>query len=260
MDAFVETEDFKSLNVGMALDEGLASPSEVFTVFYGERVPWWAVFKTSGRAGHGSRFIQGTAVEKLMKIVNQALEFRKEQEQKLGEGCRHGMAKKLGDVVTLNLTVLKSYTEGATGGFAFNVIPTEAQAGFDIRIPPSVDLEEFEALLLSWAEGQEGVTLEFANQANRLKKHFVTSTGKENGYWRTFAGSLEAQGLKFETEVFPAATDGRFLRKLGIPCFGFSPMNHTPILLHDHNEFLNREVYLRGIQIYERLITDLTKE
>lgn len=31
-------------------------------------------------------------------------------------------------------------------------------------------------------------------------------------------------------------------------------MIRTPILLHDHNEFVNRDVFLEGIQIYERLI------
>ena len=42
--------------------------------------------------------------------------------------------------------------------------------------------------------------------------------------------------------------------QLGIPVFGFSPMNNTPILLHDHNEFLNEQVFLRGIHIYQHII------
>lgn len=45
--------------------------------------------------------------------------------------------------------------------------------------------------------------------------------------------------------------------QLGIPALGFSAMNHTPILLHDHNEFLNERVFLRGIGIYEDIITAL---
>jgi len=43
----------------------------------------------------------------------------------------------------------------------------------------------------------------------------------------------------------------------GCPAIGFSPMNHTPVLLHDHNEFLNRSVFLRGIDIYTHLIQNL---
>ena len=40
MQAFLKSDDWKKLNVGFALDEGLANPSEEFTVFYGERMPW----------------------------------------------------------------------------------------------------------------------------------------------------------------------------------------------------------------------------
>ena len=40
MGKYVETEEFKALNVGFALDEGLANPTEKYTLFYGERGPW----------------------------------------------------------------------------------------------------------------------------------------------------------------------------------------------------------------------------
>lgn len=40
MKEFVDTEEFKSLNVGFSLDEGIASPNEVFSVFYAERAIW----------------------------------------------------------------------------------------------------------------------------------------------------------------------------------------------------------------------------
>ena len=46
-------------------------------------------------------------------------------------------------------------------------------------------------------------------------------------------------------------------REVGIPALGFSPMNHTPVLLHDHNEFLNEKVFLRGIDIFEDIIVEM---
>lgn len=95
--------------------------------------------------------------------------------------------------------------------------------------------------------------------------------------------------MKLKCEIFPAATDSRYIRAVSIdvfptgtwpvthflwPCFltvaspsnifqagrpaiGFSPMNYTPVLLHDHNEFLNEQVFLRGIEIYAHLIPAL---
>lgn len=43
----------------------------------------------------------------------------------------------------------------------------------------------------------------------------------------------------------------------GLPVIGFSPINNTPILLHDHNEMLNENVFLAGIKVYEELLPAL---
>lgn len=64
-------------------------------------------------------------------------------------------------------------------------------------------------------------------------------------------------GVEIEPEIFPASTDSRYLRELGIPALGFSPMRNTPILLHDHNEYIDESVFTDGIGVYERLITAL---
>jgi aminoacylase len=40
MKAFVNSDDFRKLNIGFLLDEGIASPTDVFSVFYGERTCW----------------------------------------------------------------------------------------------------------------------------------------------------------------------------------------------------------------------------
>ena len=85
--------------------------------------------------------------------------------------------------------------------------------------------------------------------------------------------------MKIQCEIFPAGTDSRYLRavitwhikfrlpnrlisyyhilQIGLPALGFSPINQTPILLHDHNEFLDESVFLRGIDIYEAIIPSL---
>lgn len=40
MKKFVETSEFAALSVGFALDEGLASTDDNFSVYYGERTLW----------------------------------------------------------------------------------------------------------------------------------------------------------------------------------------------------------------------------
>lgn len=65
------------------------------------------------------------------------------------------------------------------------------------------------------------------------------------------------RGLKTKVQVFPGGTDSRYIRSVGIPAIGFSPMNNTPVLLHDHDEFLQADVYLTGIEIYKKIISSV---
>ncbi|KAH3816581.1 aminoacylase-1-like [Dreissena polymorpha] len=244
MKMFLDHEEFKKMNIGFALDEGLANPKDTFTVFYGERAAWSVWIQCTGNPGHGSRFIENTAAEKLRRVINSFLDFRGMEEKKLKDtGCL-----RLGDVTTLNLTMLE-------GGIQFNVVPSKLSAGFDIRIAPTVDLAVFEDTIKSWCkEAGEGVTYEF-----RLKGmcQTLTRTDDDDIWWKAFSTACSGMGMTLDKEIFPAATDSRFLREAGYPAIGFSPMNNTPILLHDHNEFLNEAVFLKGIEIYCGIIPAL---
>eukprot|EP00270_Netrium_digitus_P001796 TRINITY_DN11_c0_g1_i3.p1 TRINITY_DN11_c0_g1~~TRINITY_DN11_c0_g1_i3.p1 ORF type:complete len:164 (+),score=51.71 TRINITY_DN11_c0_g1_i3:62-553(+) len=74
-------------------------------------------------------------------------------------------------------------------------------------------------------------------------------------WWLLLQKAVERVGKKMEKpEIFPAATDARFVRNLGIPALGFSPMSNTPVLLHDHNEFLDTSEFLKGIEVYREMI------
>ncbi|XP_076447234.1 aminoacylase-1-like [Babylonia areolata] len=243
---FVHHQEFKDLNVGFAMDEGLASPTEEFRLFNGERSCWWFTVTFPGKPGHGSAFIENTAVAKLNKLMNKALQYRDEQEKRLNSS----QTMKLGDVTTLNINILK-------GGVQHNVVPSEMSATFDVRIAVDEDLVKFEEMIRQWcteASPDDGYTMEFHQKSNTSDQSPVDSSSP---WWVAFDSAVQKLGLTVKKEIFPAGTDGRFVRKLGIPVYGFSPMNNTPILLHDHNEFLNEKVFLRGIQIYQQIIPAL---
>ncbi|RLN02676.1 hypothetical protein BBJ28_00021904, partial [Nothophytophthora sp. Chile5] len=262
MDVFLDTKQFKSIGpIAFAFDEGLANPGDAFTVFYGERSTWWAYVKAKGPTGHGSRFIKNTATSKIIDICNKALAFRDEQEKALGAdtGCKHGdiKKKKLGDVTTVNISALQSGVSRDGGKtHALNVIPTEAIAGFDIRISPGMDIKAMEAMLDEWCAA-EGVSWEFAHWTIPLKEHYTTSLDAENVWWQLFQKSCARIGETVETEIFPAATDSRYLRKMGVPAIGFSPMKRTEILLHEHNESLHKDTFLHGIDVYVAIFQDM---
>lgn len=197
-----------------------------------------------------------------MGVVNKALAFRQQQEEALGwdthQGCSHSKAKKLGDVTTLNVTMLKGGVS-CDGGktYALNVIPIEAEAGFDVRICPSLATGDFKAMLDEWC-ADEGLSWTFAPWTSPLHDHHLTDTDRTtNPFFGIFEDACVALGERVEREIFPAGTDSRFLRAMGIQAVGFSPMARTPTLLHEHNEALAVSTYLRGIEVYETIIKDL---
>ncbi|CAJ0601125.1 unnamed protein product [Cylicocyclus nassatus] len=244
MALFCQMKEFRDLNIGFVLDEGLANETDEYKVYYAERCPWWLQVTCTGSPGHGSKFIVNTAAEKLQKLINRTLEFREKQRQILESDPN----KTLGDVITLNLTFLE-------GGVQVNVLPEKFVAKFDIRVPPTADFDELTKQITQWChDAGEGVEYKFL-QKTEIKN--MTPTTPDDPWWATFEKSLREQGCKFVKEIFTGGTDSRFIRALGYRSIGFSPMNNTPSLLHDHNEYLNEKVYLRGVEIYETLIDNL---
>merc|ERR1711991_102301 len=237
-------------------EEGLGNPEAgTNTVFYGERANFWIRIKAKGNVGHGSHFVKDQAVPKVLAAVEQFLAFRAEQEAKFeGHGCKHGVAHKLGDLVTLNCTMLNAGVTSDHGeSYALNVIPSTAEAGFDIRIPPSVGIDEMEAKIKSWCD-PDGIEIEFVA---KVPEHNVSDISDSNPWWKVFTNTFDELNVKIVPEIFPAGTDSRFLRAAGIPAFGFSPMSGTPILLHDNDERLGIDRFVEGIGIFERLIVNM---
>jgi len=244
MRLFVQTEEFQKLNVGFALDEGLASPTDDFMIYYGERCPWWVEVTCSGNPGHGSMFIENNAAEKLRRVLNTAIQFRDSEEARL----KADSSLALGDVTTVNLTMLE-------GGVQPNVVPSEFKATIDIRVPPTVNMVKFEETIRQWCtDAGSDVTYRFKSKATFQG---TTSLSAENKWWTTFKETVDKLNLKTKVTIFPGATDSRYIRQAGFPAIGFSPMNNTPVLLHDHNEFLNKDIFLRGIDIYCDIISNL---
>ncbi|KAF3435806.1 hypothetical protein FNV43_RR22898 [Rhamnella rubrinervis] len=250
---FAESDIFKDLNVGIVLDEGLASPNEHYRTFYAERSPWWLVIKATGAPGHGSKLYDNTAMENLLKSIESVRRFRASQFDLVKAGL-----KAEGEVISVNMAFLKAGTTSPTG-FVMNLQPSEAEAGFDIRVPPNGDPEALERRIAEeWAPTSRNMTFRFKHKVSVFDKSgrpVLTATDSSNPWWILLEEAvIKANGKLGKPEIFPASTDARYFRELGLPAIGFSPMANTPILLHDHNEFLNKDEYLKGIEAYESII------
>ncbi|GAB0091333.1 aminoacylase-1 [Sergentomyia squamirostris] len=241
MEKFVLSKEFKALNIGFSLDEGIASPTDVFPVFYAERPSWKVFFKCHGPPGHGSLLLKNTAGQKVRYVLDKMMDMRREQEKRLEDNPN----LLIGDVTTINLTMI-------SGGVQSNVVPPDLTIGFDIRLALDMNQETLHENIKTWCQEAGGeIDIIFKQKEPHVP---VTSMGQDNIYWQAFKSAIDDLKLKIRPQVFPGGTDSRYLREIGIPAIGFSPMDHTPVLLHDHDEFLQADVYLRGIDIFKKII------
>ncbi|EDW42720.1 aminoacylase-1 [Drosophila sechellia] len=244
MRPFVPTDDFRALNVGFAMDEGLASPDDHLPLFYAERAVWRVYFNISGTAGHGSLLLPNTAGEKLNYIVGKMMEFRRTQVQRL----QNNPELVIGDVTTINLTKLG-------GGVQSNVVPPLLMVCFDCRLALDVDFEEFEANLHKWcADVGGGIEITYEQKQPKVPP---TAIDDSNPFWLAFKKATDEMHISVKPQIFTGGTDSRYIRAVGIPALGFSPMNNTPVLLHDHDESIQADIYLRGVQIFQKIISNV---
>ncbi|XP_060852760.1 aminoacylase-1-like [Rhopalosiphum padi] len=244
MAKFVTTREFAELNIGFALDEGIATPNEVFDVYYCERTSWYLIITCTGQTGHGSILHENTAGEKLQYIINKFMNWREYEKNKLKNSDLGP-----GDVTTINLTMIN-------GGCQINVVPTELSVTFDIRLAIDIDIEKMKETVQEWCRNAgPGVYVKFKDNPIRVKP---TKIDNSNPWWIAFKSECDKMDMKINTCIFPAGTDSKFIRNVGIPVLGFSPMNQTKTLLHDHNEFLNEKTFIRGLDIYYNIIKGLT--
>ncbi|XP_049872536.1 aminoacylase-1-like [Pectinophora gossypiella] len=244
MGEFVKSEHFRALNVGFSLDEGLASASSEYLVYNAERSIWHISITCPGKSGHGSLLLPDNCGEKVRYIIDKFMDLRQESKKKMEDNPE----LTAGDVTSVNLTIL-------SGGIQNNVVPEKFVASFDLRLALSVNHQEFENMIKKWcSEAGPGVTYDFDQ-----KDAFVAATPLDNGnpYWLAFKATTDELKLPVKICTFPGGTDSRYIRELNIPALGFTPIINTEPGLHQHNESLKLDVFMRGIQIYEKIIPAL---
>ena len=141
------------------------------------------------------------------------------------------------------------------GGVQVNVVPDKFILNFDIRITPTTDIVQFEEKVRGrLTEAGSDIELEFIVKCS---DQTLTSVDDKDPWYSAMKDAFLKHNLTVKPQIFPAGTDSRYLREVGIPAIGFSPMPNTPVLLHDHNEFLNEAVFLRGIDIFVDIIQNV---
>ncbi|XP_028548885.1 aminoacylase-1-like [Dendrobium catenatum] len=167
---FVASQEFRMLNVGFVLDEGQASPTDEFRVFYADRLPWSLIVNAVGAPGHGSKMYDGSAAENLMECVEAIVRFRDSQFDLVKAGIRAGS-----EVISVNPVYLKAGTP-TPNGFVMNVQPSEAEAGFDVRLPPTESIDVLRKRINEeWAPISRNMTYQVSYQ-DEIMTNFIVVT------------------------------------------------------------------------------------
>ncbi|KAH9621024.1 hypothetical protein KSS87_005307, partial [Heliosperma pusillum] len=248
-----ESDVFKEMNVAFVLDEGMPSSDENYRAYYAERSPMWLVIKATGAPGHGAKLYDNTAMENLLKSIESIRRYRASEFDMVKSGLKMG-----GEAISVNLVYLNAGTQSPTG-FVMNMQPSEAEAGIDIRVPPTADQAALEKRIADeWAPASRNMTFEYKQKVSVLDKFgkpALTKVDSSNPWWTLLEEAILNAGGKLEKpEIFFGSTDARFFRQQGFPAIGFSPISNTPPLFHDHNEFLNEAEYMKGVDIYASII------
>ncbi|KAJ8904537.1 hypothetical protein NDN08_001055 [Rhodosorus marinus] len=261
MESFVNSEDFKPLNIGFSLDEGLPTEGNDMAVYYGERGTWKLHITVNSKTGHGATLPHQTAIMRLHDILGKILadrdRFGLASEKPTGAGLNGGEGRAFG----VNIIYLKAGVESEKNahGFTMNVIPSSARAGLDLRIPPGMKSDDVNQVIKDWVACDEHCEDTIWEVGLRIDAGPLSTVDEgKSPFYKTFRSALSRLNVETNEQIFPGGTDSRFLRYKGIEAIGFSPINASAVLLHEYNESIGVDIYQKGIEIYKALINDLT--
>ncbi|XP_041971985.1 aminoacylase-1-like [Aricia agestis] len=241
MRAFIKTDEFKSLNVGFVMDEGLASPDDTLYATYVDKRPWQMEITIHENSGHPSSLPEKDIVTKLQTLLNMTANFRKDQV----EIKKALQPLDFGSYGTLNINRI-------TGGIANNVIPSTITVIVDVRLAMSTTATEAQQMVDTWTRALgNGTKVKFIR---KIDESVPTAIDDSNQYWVAIKDAANDLGLKILPIVCPATSDMIYVRSLGIPALGFAPKIRTINRLHDHDEYLPVPVFLQGIDIYVAIL------
>jgi succinyl-diaminopimelate desuccinylase len=209
----------------------------------------WTRVHVGGKTAHGSQpYLGENAVDKVLtlaphikKMGNYRLDTPVDLKPALRSSIRFLLSKeslteeqkratkRVFDYPTIALNVI-------SGGVKINVVPDAAEAHFDIRLTPGVDLEKVKSHLQQLID---------SSGVREVKTEFIQVSG---GYYESPKSAFSRQlgktiqkvtGAKPVYKVLTGGTDAVSLKKYqGIPCLGFgagvegqahAPEEHVPI-------------------------------
>lgn len=225
-----------------------AGKPQYFGVDTAEKGPFWLTLRTTGTPGHGSRPIQDSALNRLvralervrlhkteMKVLPVVDKFFRDQAAQAGEratwyrdvktALADPKAKETlyGDRDVSSLLRNSISITVARAGYKTNVIPGTAEAELDVRLLPEEDPQAF---LAEMKRVIDDPTVEIVPPATFRPPN---SSPVDSEVFRAIERVLARThpGVLVTTKMLTGATECVVYRPLGIGCYGFAPLLTT---------------------------------
>ena len=255
-----------------------------FGVETGEKGPFWLTLRTKGTPGHGSRPIEDSALNRMvraldrvrqhrtrMKVLPSVQRFFADQAAQVPEPRKAWyrdvtaalrdpeVARELYDDRevsallrnTISITVVKA-------GYKTNVIPGTAEAELDVRLLPGEDPEAFLAEL----RGVIGdPTVEIVPPATFRPPN---DSPVDNDLFRAVQAAVGRHhpGVPVTTKMLTGATECVLYRPLGMACYGFTPLLTTSeelATVHGDDERVGEATVRSSTGIFYEVVRDLAR-
>lgn len=221
---FIETPEFKELNVGFILDEAIPSGTEGMVLLkVSERKPIHARFTATGVMSHGSRLDSKNPNHDLIRFLAKLVQIHQEQYARLKD-------EPAGLLLSVNITSIQAGVM-KNGQVALNVVPDVATATIDMRVPPQIQQSQALEHLHTLLEEFPTITMKVEAMASDRD---VTIDYKTSFYHAVNA-AIHDCGLTTVPLFAEFASDLRFYFDQGIEGIGLTPFT-TINNIHGNNE------------------------
>ena len=242
---FIATPEFSKLNIGFVIDEGHSSADcQLLDIKISERKPIQIQITSKGDLSHGSRLNCVNSIHRIVRFLDSMVSIHSAQQSKVSE-------MKPGQLLSCNITSLTAGVRKDNGQPSLNIVPAEASATIDIRVPPTMKNKQVIELLDGLISVSAGLSYKILAQATEEPELNVNRILLYLAAEKT----INKFKLGVQPHYFEASSDLRFYLAKGIDGVGLSPFTIVDNI-HGLNESVPIDELIRGKDIMVQLIKD----
>lgn len=241
---FVEHPYFQKIRLGYVLDEGTPSGDASFlNIKVSERKPIQVSFLSRGTMAHGSRINIKNAAHVLISFLEKFVMFQECQQLNM-------LGYPPGLLLSVNITSLQ-FGMIKEGVVALNVVADTATATIDVRVPPTIRLQDIALYLEKLLVNYPSITYKIEST---VQERFYDQS-YQNTFYQSLERAIQENGLTAHAFHAEESSDLRFYLERGLVGFGL-----TPFTCKENLHGTNESITVKDVELGRDIIYSLIKD